>query len=223
MFRHGSSIRTRVACDEDVWREVCKRHVVSSSRKDLDEGDLLQSGIFLGRDFSWEVPREEYSSMLQRLFTLLGWYLLEKGERGLASQNLKKQLFLLRRGVEGDNDVLLVHLFSYLRGGCWFNLGEVALSKLLDCLHDVDECQSFLRQAILDSWRNLEEGLPLHKADLFQHLEPLRQCLGTDIAHGLQEFAKAFRAREERVDDDERPHIAKQTQGSANRMGGARF
>ena len=94
--------------------------------------------------------------------------------------------------------------------GRWrFNLGEIALCKLLDGLHDVDECQPFLRQAILDAWGNLEEGLPLHKADLFQHLEPLRQRLGTDIAQGLLQFAKAFRAREKCVDDDERPRIPK--------------
>ena len=84
------------------------------------------------------------------------------------------------------------------------------MSKLFDRFHDVDQCQPFLGQAILDPWRNLQEGLPLHKPHLFQHLEPLRQRLGADIAHGLQQFAKAFGAREERVDDDERPHIAKQ-------------
>src|SRR3989442_15301612 len=95
-----------------------------------------------------------------------------------------------------------------LIGWWWLDLGEVALAKLLDRLHNVDECQPFLGQAILDPWGNLQEGLPLHKAPLFEHLEPLRQRLGTDIARGLQQFAKTFRAREERVDDDQRPHIA---------------
>src|SRR5437867_6627714 len=86
----------------------------------------------------------------------------------------------------------------------WVDLGEIALAKLLDRLHDVDECQAFLRQAILDPRGNLQEGLPLHKPGLFEHLESLRQCLGADIAYGLQQFAKAFGAREERVDDEER-------------------
>jgi len=95
--------------------------------------------------------------------------------------------------------------------------------KLLDRLHDVNECQPFLRQAILDPWRNLEEGLPLHKANLFEHLEPLRQRLGADIAHGFQQFTKAFGAREERVDDEKRACIAKQAQGTAYWMGGAGF
>ncbi len=54
-----------------------------------------------------------------------------------------------------------------IRGWQWYSLGEVALSKLLDRLHNVDQCQSFLGQAILDPWRDLQEGLPLHKADLF--------------------------------------------------------
>ena len=97
------------------------------------------------------------------------------------------------------------------------------MSKLLDRLHDIDECQSFVRQAILDPWRYLEEGLTLHKTDLFQHLEPLRQRLGADIAQGLLQFAKAFRAREECVDDQERPHIAEQAQGAAHWMGGTCF
>src|SRR5438132_8342290 len=100
----------------------------------------------------------------------------------------------------------------------WFDIGEVALSKLLDRLHDVCQCSPFLRQAILDTWRNLEESLPLHKPHLLKHLEPLRHRLGTDIAHGLKQFAKAPGATQERIDDHEGPHITEQTHGAAHRM-----
>src|SRR5260370_2322210 len=89
--------------------------MVSSCRNELDKRGVLQSAIFLGQDFAWEVPREEYIGMLQGLFSLRGWYFVEIGKRGEASQNLKKQRFLLRSGVECDNHVLLIHFLSYLR------------------------------------------------------------------------------------------------------------
>src|SRR3989440_7960117 len=117
VFSHGSRIGTRIAGDENVWGQVGKRHVVSSRRQELDESDLLQVRIVLGMNFSWEVPREEDMGALQDLFTLCGWDLVEKGERaegGFASQRLKEQRLVLRRGSEGDHDVLLLHLFSSL-------------------------------------------------------------------------------------------------------------
>src|SRR5216684_2680810 len=59
-------------------------------------------------------------------------------------------------------------------------------------------------------WLNLGEVTFSKLLDLFQHLEALRQRLGADIAHRLQQFAKTFSAGEECVDNQERPHIAEQ-------------
>jgi len=70
-------------------------------------------------------------------------------------------------------------------GGRWegFDFGEVVFSKLLDGFHDVEEGQPFFCEAVFDAGRDLEVGLPLYKADFFQHFESLRQRFGTDIAN----------------------------------------
>src|SRR5579862_2641201 len=49
----------------------------------------------------------------------------------------------------------------------------------------------------------------------------MRQGFGADVAQRFQQFAKAFGARQERVDNHEGPRITKQPQSTAQRLGRA--
>jgi len=101
---------------------------------------------------------------------------------------------------------------------CWhigggsgrFDIGEVAFAELFDGFHDVDEGLAFFAQAVFDAGRDFEVRLALHKAGLFQHLETLRERSGAGAAQRVEQLAEAFRAGEQRVDDNERPAIAEQ-------------
>src|SRR5579885_3343970 len=46
----------------------------------------------------------------------------------------------------------------------------------------------------------------------------MRKRLGADVAQRLQQFTKAPGARQQSVDNSERPEIAKQAQGAAQRL-----
>src|SRR5258707_3305054 len=99
----------RVACDKHMCGQVGKRHVVSTRGQELNESDLPQVGIVLGRNLAREVPREEDVRTLRGFITLRRCDLVEKGARGSTSQHLTEQCLRLGRGMQRNHDILHIH------------------------------------------------------------------------------------------------------------------
>lgn len=65
------------------------------------------------------------------------------------------------------------------------------VAELLKRCNNVPQLPAFFGEVVLDPWRDFQEGLPLHKIQFFQQLEPAGKRLGTDMPQYRPQSVKA--------------------------------
>ncbi len=91
--------------------------------------------------------------------------------------------------------------------------GEILCAKALNRFNYFTQFPPVFREMVLDAGWDLQEGPPLHKPQLLQHLEPVGERFRADMAQLRPQGIKAHGTLQQMHDDQQHPHISQQTDG----------
>src|SRR5260370_5973190 len=95
--------------------------------------------------------------------------------------------------------------------------GEMLGAKPLKHFNHFTQFLPLFREMVLDARWDLQEGLPLHKPQLFQHLEPVGKRFRTDMPKLRPQSVKAPGTAQQMHVDQQHPRISPKTEGSCYR------